>query len=176
MTGIPLSIDRRVISRSLLAMVAAVVIVHVFVGVTDDLDLVGESLWRRLSNLDVENSVPTWLTAVLLLASALLSGLAGRVESLDDGDQVRYWWILAAGMLVLSVDEVASFHEVLAGPLRRALDLDGLFYYGWVVPALAALTILALYSPVSCDVSGVLPGPGSSGPGSCTWAGRWVWR
>lgn len=51
---------------------------HLLVFVFDRFDLFGETLVRRLGNLGAENTFPTWLAAVLLLAVALLCWTVGR--------------------------------------------------------------------------------------------------
>lgn len=139
-----LDLDRRRITRSLIVIVAAVTLLHVFWTSTDHLDLTGETLWRHLSNVDVENAFPTWLSAVLLAASAALAGLMDRDERHQGGRFRRHWWFLAVILTVLSVDEVASLHEAISGPISRALGTSGIFFYGWVVPALIAVAVLTI--------------------------------
>ncbi|CAN5901205.1 hypothetical protein BH23ACT5_BH23ACT5_12250 [soil metagenome] len=149
--GVPLEdreiqvrIERRTVTKTLVFILGAILVMHVFVRLTDSLDLVGETLWRRLSNVDTENTFPTWLSAVALLVPAVLFWLVARHEARERGRHVRHWMGLAVIFLVLSVDEVASFHEAFASPVRGALDLDGVFFYGWVVPALALVVVIAV--------------------------------
>lgn len=141
-----LTIRRRAVTRYLSWFVVAVVVLHLFVRLTDAMDLPGETLWRRLANVDAENTLPTWLSAVMLLVAAALAGLAARHERRSGGRDSGHWTAMSLIVLVLSVDEIASFHEALAGPLRQALGLSGVFYYGWVVPAVAAVVLLAVVS------------------------------
>ena len=128
--------------RGLSAVVGLVLLIHLYIGVTDSANLFGESLWRRLANLDSETSFPTWLTSMLLLMSAVLCWLESR---LDTTNMRKRWRLLAVGFVVLSIDEVAALHEMTAGPLRRLLDVGGPFFYAWVIPALAIVVVAAAY-------------------------------
>ncbi|HEX2153882.1 MAG TPA: hypothetical protein VHL52_07885 [Acidimicrobiia bacterium] len=139
-----LHLRRRRLTRSLVGLVLVIIALHLFWWSTDSLDLPGETLWRRLANVDAENAFPTWLAAVLMTGAAGLSAVLGRDEHRREGSYARHWYVLAAIMAVLSVDEVAALHEATAGPLRAALDLSGLFYYGWVVPALIGVVVLTV--------------------------------
>jgi hypothetical protein len=91
-----------------------------------------------------EANVPTWYSSVALLACAVLLAAVARTEREAGSRFVRHWKVLALGFLYLSVDEAAALHELLIEPLRGALGAGGLFYFAWVVPALAALAVLGL--------------------------------
>jgi hypothetical protein len=45
-----------------------------------------------------------------------------------------YWFGLAGTFVLLSLDEAASFHEMLIIPLRTALHTGGFLYFAWVIP------------------------------------------
>jgi len=122
-------------------IVVAILVVHFYVGITDEYDLIGELFWRRLAYLDSETSVPTWLSTMLMATSAILCWVESRVT---DPGQRRRWTLLGFGFLVLSIDEVTGFHESAAAPLR-ALHLQGALFYGWVLPAIVLITLAAIY-------------------------------
>ena len=93
--------------------------------------------------LDGERNVPTAFAVFLLLSSAVLLSLVTALER-QRGAPVLHWALLALGFLAMAFDEAWSFHERLNAPVRAALgnrDL-GIFYYGWVAPALALVAIL----------------------------------
>lgn len=136
------SVNWRRVRLAMLWIVVAIFVLHLYVGITDERDLIGETLWRRLANLDSETSVPTWLSTVLMAAAAVLCWIEGRVT---DPGQRRRWALLGLGFLVLSIDEVAGFHESASGPLQRALDLEGPLFYGWVLPAIVLVAAAAVY-------------------------------
>jgi hypothetical protein len=91
-----------------------------------------------------EANVPTWYSSVALLACAALLAAVARTEREAGSRFVLHWKVLALLFLGLSVDEAAALHELLIEPVRGALGAGGLFYFAWVVPALAALALLGL--------------------------------
>src|SRR5688572_11253619 len=99
-----ITVDRRRLTRWLIVTVVAILILHFYWWTTDSLDLPGETLWRRLSNVDVETTFPTWLSSILHLATAALVALIARAAD----SYRRHWAFLAAIFLVLSIDEVAA--------------------------------------------------------------------
>lgn len=86
----------------------------------------------------VEGTIPTFFSALLLLASA---GLLATIASGAVRCRVR-WWLLAAVLAFLALDEAAALHEASGPPLRRLLDAGGALYYTWVIPA--AFFVVAL--------------------------------
>ena len=52
-------VDRRTVTRIPAWTVVVTVVLHLFWRATDALDLPGEVVWRRLSNVDVETTFPT---------------------------------------------------------------------------------------------------------------------
>ena len=42
------------------------------------------------------------------------------------------------------MDETSKFHEGTIVPVRELLDLGGVLYYAWVVPAMACLAVFAI--------------------------------
>lgn len=91
-----------------------------------------------LFNFDKESNIPTFFSALLLLASAvLLMGIAAVHNRL--GNSWLPWLILGIIFLFLSFDEIASFHEELIKPVRNAIGASGIFYFAWVVPYLFIL-------------------------------------
>ncbi|MEW5930224.1 MAG: hypothetical protein AB1941_22425 [Gemmatimonadota bacterium] len=91
-----------------------------------------------------EANVPTWYSSAALLACAALLAAVARTEREAGSRFVLHWKVLALLFLGLSVDEAAALHELLIEPVRGALGAGGLFYFAWVVPALAALAVLGL--------------------------------
>lgn len=101
-------------------------------------------------NLDAEMNVPTWYASFLFLLAALLFTRLGGVRDEDrPGRESRRWRGLAVIFLICAVDEVAAVHEMLVDPMRRIFHAGGLFYFSWVIPALALVAFLALvYGPL----------------------------
>lgn len=94
-----------------------------------------------------ESTIPTWFSTMLLLSNAVAAGLVGKAVGSKTGDG-RYWTFLAVVLAILSIDEIARFHERTIGPLRTALGTSGLLYYAWVIPGLViVLTFGVLMFP-----------------------------
>lgn len=66
---------------------------------------------REAFNVDEEQSIPTWFSSIQLFAASLLVVLIAWLDEHRRSQHARYWWFLAAILLVLSVDEVVGFHE-----------------------------------------------------------------
>lgn len=91
---------------------------------------------RQLFDVDEEDSFPTWYSsAALLLTAVTLWVNARRQHTL--GSPLRWHWSgLAAGFLLLSIDEIAGIHETMNSLI------DG----SWAVPgAVLAALIGGLY-------------------------------
>lgn len=123
-------------------IVVAIIVIHVYVILTDDLDLIGEEFIRRLADLDSEAAVPTWISTMLMAAAAVLCWTESR---LTDPEQRRRWALLGLGFFILSIDEVSGLHGSVRGPVRRLLDIDNPLLYGWVLPAIILMTVAAIY-------------------------------
>jgi hypothetical protein len=94
--------------------------------------------------LDAESNIPTWFNTVLLVVISALFWLIGMIR-LAEGGKFRFHWLgLAVLFLIMSIDELSILHEMLIQPIRERLGLGGWFYFGWVIPALALLAVLAL--------------------------------
>lgn len=73
-------------------------------------DYIQEVPWLvlQLFDMDEENNLPSWWSSFLLLNVAFIVFIAARSVT----DQFRrHWFLIAAGFLVLAVDEVAGLHE-----------------------------------------------------------------
>jgi hypothetical protein len=97
-----------------------------------------------LLSLSYEQNVPTFYSAVLLLACSLLLALVAIGARANGGRFVRSWWVLSAGFLYIAVDEVLEFHEQLS----KLIKLEGALYFSWIVPAAVVVLLLgAAYVP-----------------------------
>ncbi|MCD7060467.1 hypothetical protein [Pelagibacterium xiamenense] len=95
--------------------------------------------------LDTELALPSWYSTTLLLVCAALLYLIARATRADGGRDWGRWMMLSVIFLLMSLDEAASFHEVLMRPMRSAFDATGIFYYTWVVPGAIGVLVLGLY-------------------------------
>lgn len=94
-------------------------------------------------NLDNEASIPTWFSSmVLLAASAALAVIAAHKRAAHDRF-ARHWIGLAVIFLLLSVEEIATFHELLSARMG-SLHLTGFLSFAWVIPAGCFVLLFAL--------------------------------
>jgi len=93
--------------------------------------------------LDAENNLPTvFSTLILLLATSLLAWIS-RIQRHARDPFARHWIGLAIVFLALTVDESASFHELLIHPLRTAYGTTGWLRFPWVVAGGAFVVVFA---------------------------------
>lgn len=123
--------------RPLLAVFAVLLTVHVgllFVRIQFARDYI-YGLAPRF-DFDRAISVPDWYTGILLLVAALFSILAATAAAKLEPRQAPYWRVLAAILLLLSFDEIASVHAAVSGWLSGVSYPS---YLGW----------LFLYAPMA---------------------------
>jgi hypothetical protein len=99
---------------------------------------------HRMFYLDYETNVPTWWSAMLLLASAAAAGfLARAARSVGDG-RWPHWLALALLFAAMAADEAASLHELMQKPLRAVLGTTWL-RYPLIVPGVIVGVVLAFH-------------------------------
>jgi hypothetical protein len=99
---------------------------------------------HELFDLNWETSVPTWWQQSLLLVTSGLAALVGVSSDTQDRWR-RHWLVLAAVLLLMSIDEGVELHERLVEPVRDLLGVTGgIFWFAWVVPALVAVVVFAV--------------------------------
>lgn len=86
----------------------------------------------RALDVNSEQNLPTWYSASLLLLVALAFGLAGLLAPIE---LRRWWWLVAALMLALSIDEVVGLHEELGDLGDDIVSRPrGLLHFAWIIP------------------------------------------
>lgn len=125
----------------LIAVMAVIVAAGVLVEVLRPIyDLKTKSGVVPLFSLSYEQNVPTFYSAMLLLACSLLLALVAAGARAHGERFVRHWWVLAAGFLYIAVDEVLEFHEQLS----KLKELGGVLHFSWVVPAGILVLVLGV--------------------------------
>jgi len=102
---------------------------------------------EKLFNVDYEQNITTLFSVFLLLCAAFLLGLISILKRQRRNPDCSKWMILTCGFIYLATDEGWSFHEMLIEPIRKLLGHDslGVFFFAWVLPAMAGVVILALF-------------------------------
>lgn len=100
----------------------------------------------RLFDLDAENNIPSYFSALLLLVAALLLALITILKRTAHAAYEFHWALLACTFLYMAIDEAASIHELLNGPTRNLLgqQASGVFFYGWVITGIAVALAFGL--------------------------------
>lgn len=98
----------------------------------------------RLFNVNAEANLPSWYSSIALLVCSGLLALIARAKQQTSDRFTQSWRLLSAIFLVLSVDELASIHELLTLPLQGTLDTKGLLFYAWILPYGALSGLLGL--------------------------------
>ena len=95
-------------------------------------------------DFNTEGNMPTFYSATALLISAALLAVIAR-EKFVNGDAYRlHWAILSAIFVFLSLDEASSLHETFVIVMQPSLDLQGIFFFAWVIPYGILLVIFAV--------------------------------
>lgn len=95
----------------------------------------------QLFNLNHEENLPAYLSGSML---TIVAGLSLRIGLLrrKHGSESVLWFVLASGLFYFAIDEVTQIHERFSVPMRDTFGLSGVFYFGWVVPAIVGLVAL----------------------------------
>ena len=126
-------LERDLIVRSLSLIVAALISLHLILQYLSYEVLEVHWLVLQLFDVDIEDSVPTWYSTAALLFSAILALLKYfQARSLTDNRSI-YWLIISAGLFLLSMDEIAGFHETV----NTVTDIS------WTIPASIIVLICA---------------------------------
>ncbi len=139
-----LSCERRLF-RGHVACIGALLVAHSLLHALRRLNADGSMtpLWPWF-DLNGESNLPATFSALaLLLAAYLLFSVASAVRRAGQPHHVP-WLLLGAVFVVLAIDEAAGLHELLNRPVRGALHAGGIFYFAWVVPYAALLSLLLL--------------------------------
>lgn len=100
----------------------------------------------RQFDLNAEGNLAAWFESfIILVCAALVLVLAVHARERLAPLSHR-WTAMAVLLLLMAMDETAQLHDMFSGPLRRGLDIDfGVFYFAWLIPAVAFLGFCAWY-------------------------------
>jgi hypothetical protein len=109
-------------------------------------------LLKPLSLFDVgdERSIPTWFESVLFLLCSMLLGVVAVAKKQRSDRFSLHWGVLSIIFVLLSLDEVATIHEVIGAESERLLrdiagyEPGGAISYFWVVPGAVFVLIVVL--------------------------------
>lgn len=94
-----------------------------------------------------EANIPSWYASITLLLCAALIWYISAIKLRERAPYRWHWRGLALIFIFLSLDEAAAIHE-WSDNLLATYNLEGFFYYAWVVFGIAfVLVVGALYLP-----------------------------
>jgi hypothetical protein len=96
-------------------------------------------------DMNAKTSVPGYYTSVLLLATSVLLVTIARLKNQENDKFVRHWLALGIIFLLLSIDGLVGFHNIISIPIRSLFGQEGIFYFGWVIPAIFFVVIFAMF-------------------------------
>lgn len=94
-------------------------------------------------NMNYENNVPTFFSALLLMACAGTLAVVARLP-VNTASERRHWGWLAFIFAFLAFDEDAALHELWIGPIQHFFPMSGPLFFAWVVPYGVALLVIGL--------------------------------
>ena len=94
---------------------------------------------------DDEETIPTYFSAINLLFAGILLALITALKSRVKDPFTMHWKILSILFTLLSIDEVAGFHEMTIDPMVRAYQLTGYMRFPWIILGLIFMTGFSLY-------------------------------
>ncbi|HEY9852256.1 MAG TPA: hypothetical protein V6D28_22470 [Leptolyngbyaceae cyanobacterium] len=98
----------------------------------------------QIFDVDSENNIPTMYSSLSLLLCSILLAIIAYLKKSVGNRYTRHWIALSIIFLYLSADEIMTLHERTITPLRNQLNLKGIFYFAWVIPAGILLVIFLL--------------------------------
>lgn len=97
----------------------------------------------KLLNVNLESNLPTYFSALVLMADAFLLALIayGR-KSL--GEVHWRWMCLSFVFVFISFDEMFQIHEQFRAPMEALFNTTGVFYFAWFIPYIAIMIVLGI--------------------------------
>ncbi|MFO7544179.1 MAG: hypothetical protein R6W77_01635 [Trueperaceae bacterium] len=133
----------RTVLRWLLTAILLVLAIHLALELFPSPRLPWDQL-REIFDVDDDTSVPTYLAAALLTATAATVWLTGHEARSRSDRWTPYWFGLTALFLLAGIDEVAAMHEMLSSIVRDFLDTGdvAMLRWPWFIPVGAAMAVV----------------------------------
>lgn len=139
------TLSHRIMTRILLTVVAILLLAHL-AGRFSALHLGHDTLHGLvpLFDLDHEENIPTFYSAMAILLAATLAAITAGARWRTPGTGRLFWAALAAILLVMTFDEAFQLHERLTPLGRDLLDLPHDAYFAWTLPMGIVVLAIAL--------------------------------
>jgi hypothetical protein len=96
-----------------------------------------------LFNVDLEGNIPTFYSVITLLVAGGLAAIVAILEREKSRPFWKHWTGIAVAFAWVAFDEGCRIHE-LTIPIGQVFSRTGVFYFAWVIPAMAILAVLGL--------------------------------
>lgn len=127
---------------------ASLFAVHAVVAAINLSPLIDSYTVASVFDMNAENTAPTWLSSTLLLVIAGLFGFGAWAEYQQERPRsvVVSWMVIAAGFVVLSLDETASLHELAGEKAASIFEIEALpSLYTWVIVVAPLAAVAAVW-------------------------------
>ena len=98
----------------------------------------------ELFRVSSEGKIPTWYSSCTLLLCSLLLVIISIGKWRVRDRYGAHWIGLAVIFALMSLDEATAIHEMSNPSIRDALSASGVFYYSWVIPAVALMAVFVV--------------------------------
>jgi|TARA_R100001440_G_scaffold11088_7_gene19900 succinate-acetate transporter protein len=106
--------------------------------------------WVKISRGDIymfdvaaEHNIWTWMNVVYMILAASAFYINARVRK-QNGAVSTGWFLAAAGVFLLSLDDMIGIHERLEVLGRDMGGGNGFLHFAWIVPGMIAAAILLM--------------------------------
>lgn len=136
----PIVLKERSVRRVLFLAAAAVSLLGLSAELVHHLIPAVRSSVLPMFSLSVEGNFPTWYASGLLLSCGLMLLVIATGVRQSGASFRRHWTFLGGVFLYMSLDEAVELHEHLG----EVVELHGVLYFSWVVPAAVIVLLLGL--------------------------------
>ena len=145
----PLATNWRQAVRSLSHTAVALLLLSVLTKTLQKIDIERYS-WTAAQvishfDIDVEGSVPTWFSNLILFFAAAQLLLIGYLQRRRGNRLARYWSGLGALFVLLSMDEITGFHNIPIVSETSARAVSDFLAISWVVHGMAGVALMGLF-------------------------------
>ncbi len=129
-----LRVSARKLTGTLVAIVATLLAIHILLQICHYQWYEIPWLIRQFFDVDEEDSLPTWYSAVALLLAAGLLYVIARCKRIEGDAWTWYWYGLCAAFVFLSMDEIAGLHE----------SFNTVTDFSWTIPGAVGAALFGL--------------------------------
>ncbi len=110
--------------------------------------------WRlgglyALFSLDGEGTFPTWLNSFIILLLFMVTWAISRVNGPKTARYHNRWKFLSVMFLLMSIDEIAMFHEAIGKEISTRFNSVNHLYFGFAIPGIIlAVALFIAYIPL----------------------------